>query len=91
MPATQVDTFSTDLDISNCFAYNYKSLFSVLSSKSSLSKIERSINSAVTDLIFDRQSGYFEFCTSIDIKESLSLLKRSKSDGVDEIDVFRQL
>ena len=58
LPSTQVDTFSNDLDISNCFANNYKSLFSsVLSSKSSLSEIDRSINSAVTDLIFDRESG----------------------------------
>ena len=28
LPATEVDTFSNDLDISNCFANNYKSLFS---------------------------------------------------------------
>ena len=85
MQATQVDTFSNDLDISNCFANNYKSLFSnVLSSKFSLSEIDRSINSAVTVLIFDRKSGYFEFCTFIDIKESIRSLKWSKSDGVDE-------
>ena len=71
LPATQGDMFFNDLDISNCFANNYKYLFSsVLSSKSSLLEIDCSINSVVTGLNFDREGGCFKFYTSNDIKES---------------------
>ena len=54
MPGTQVDTFLTK---SNCFASNHKPVFnSDSSSKSSLSETDRSINTAVTDLNFDREN-----------------------------------